>query len=93
MGRIVESRSSPKTRCWAYDVREENGVTANEVLGWLHDNASGDVYWTRTQFRAPHERYLVRNNRKRNFDGGYWVMRIWFTKKVDASLFRLVWMK
>lgn len=62
-----------------------------EILIWIKETLSGQVYWRSTQFRDPKQRTgrYVFPSRQRHFKDGYFVYTFWITNPKDVMIFTL----
>lgn len=94
MFKFVRVFRPPKNARWSCTVRATPEITVERMRCWLHMHARGVVYWDRIRLRDPPKRRsgVCHNVRQRHFKDEYWLMRFWFSRKVDAAVFRLFWL-
>lgn len=86
---ITAVKGSPRGLTWKVEI-DSRGLDEGEFTAWLN-GVKGQVYLMKTRFADKTSPKHAVHNRKRNFTDGYLLYTIWFAKKSDAALCRMMW--
>jgi len=88
--KLIENKyTTPKKSITSLSVKTDSD--ADDIFLWLRENAHGTVWWSKINFRDPQTSARIFMSRQKHFTDGYWVTKLWFSRKQDAALFILFW--
>ena len=91
MGNLVLIHSPPRKRLWKIEIDGRKFETEDEIISQIRMVLKGNAWYMKTQFRDPKTRTgWCAPSRQKHFADGYWVYTVWFDKKNDAALFKLI---
>lgn len=85
---LAHVKATPKGLTWKVEI-DSRGIDPAEFLTWL-EGCQGNVWLMKTNFADKHSKKHA-HNRKRNFTDGYLLYTVWFARKADAALCRMMW--
>ncbi len=90
MGTINHVSEPPKKFLWKVEIDGRNFANEEEIIEAIKMVLRGDAWYLKTQFRDPKKDPWNVSKFKRNHAGGYWFYTVWFNRKNDAALFKLM---